>query len=155
RPGPHRTRTPAAGFRAVLHLVARNPVLRDTTIMFALFNIGEGALLVFLPYRAVQLGLGSGGYGFLVAATTAGELLAAVLLARHTWRASLRASIVVAQITAAPTVLLLVIHSTVVTVAALVALAVRCSHDCLGPEPEDAPGTPTSSWPPLRALAND
>jgi len=122
RPGPHRTRTPAAGFRAVLHLVARNPVLRDTTIMFALFNIGEGALLVFLPYRAVQLGLGSGGYGFLVAATTAGELLAAVLLARHAWRASLRASIIVAQITAALVVLLLVIHSTVVTVAALVAL---------------------------------
>ena len=123
RPGPHRTRTPAAaGFRAVLHLVARNAVLRDTTVMFALFNIGEGALLVFLPYRAVQLGLGSGGYGFLVAATTAGELLAAVLLARHTWRASLRASIVVAQITAALAVLLLVIQSTVVTVAALVAL---------------------------------
>src|SRR5262249_57590278 len=70
RPGPHRTRTPAAGFRAVLHLVARNPVLRDTTIMFALFNIGEGALLVFLPYRAVQLGLGSGGHGLLVGATT-------------------------------------------------------------------------------------
>ena len=123
RPRPHRTRTPGgAGFRTVLHLVAGNPVLRDTTIMFALFNIGDGALLVFLPHRAVELGLGSGGYGFLVAAATAGELLAAVLLARHTWRASLRASIIVAQITAALVVLLLVIHSTVVTVAALVAL---------------------------------
>lgn len=112
----------AAGFRAVVRLGATNPVLRDTTIMFALFNIGEGALLVFLPRRAVELGLGSGGYGFLVAATTAGELLAASVLARHTWTASLRASIIAAQITAALLVLLLVIHSAAVTVAALVAL---------------------------------
>jgi predicted MFS family arabinose efflux permease len=125
RSRPHRTLTPGnAGFRAVLHLAATNPVLRDTTIMFALFNIGEGALLVFLPHRAVELGLGSGGYGFLVAATTAGELLAAALLARYTWTASLRASIIVAQITAALMILLLVIHSTVVTVLVLVALGI-------------------------------
>lgn len=120
-----RPRTPApgsAGFRAVLRLAATNRVLRDTTIMFALFNIGEGALLVFLPHRAVELGLGSGGYGYLVAATTAGQLLAALLLARRPWTASLRASITVAQITAGLVVLLLVIHSIVVTVLALVAL---------------------------------
>jgi MFS family permease len=115
-------RTSTAGFRAVVRLAATNPVLRDTTIMFALFNIGEGALLVFLPHRAVELGLGSGGYGYLVAATTAGQLLAALLLARRPWKASLRASIVVAQITAGLVVLLLVIHSTAVTLVALVAL---------------------------------
>jgi MFS family permease len=126
RPRLPRTPTPGTGFRAVLRLAATNPVLRDTTIMFALFNIGEGALLVFLPRRAVELGLGSGGYGYLVAATTAGQLLAALLLARRTWRASLRASITVAQITAGLVVLLLVIHSTVVTVVALVALGM-CS----------------------------
>jgi predicted MFS family arabinose efflux permease len=119
-----RTTMPAAGFGAVVRLAATNPVLRDTTIMFALFNIGEGALLVFLPHRAVELGLGAGGYGFLVAATTAGELLASALLARHTWTASLRASIIVAQITAALLVLLLVIDSAAVTVAALAALGV-------------------------------
>jgi MFS family permease len=119
-----RTTVPAAGFAAVVRLAATNPVLRDTTIMFALFNIGEGALLVFLPHRAVELGLGAGGYGFLVAATTAGELLASALLARHTWTASLRASIIVAQITAALLVLLLVIDSAAVTVAALAALGV-------------------------------
>ena len=125
RRGPHRTPRPGtAGFRAVLHLVATNPVLRDTTIMFALFNVGDGALLVFLPHRAVELGLGSGGYGFLVAATTAGQLLAAALLARYTWTASLRASIIVAQITAALVTLLLVIGSTVVTVLALAALGI-------------------------------
>ena len=109
-----------------LRLVATNPVLRDTTIMFALFNIGEGALLVFLPQRAVELGLGSGGYGFLVAATMAGELLASLVLARRIWTPSLRASIVAAQITAALLVLLLVIHLAAVTVAALGALG-RCT----------------------------
>ena len=116
-PGPAR-----AGFRVIVRLAAANPVLRDTTIMFALFNVGEGALLVLLPRRAVELGLGLGGYGFLVAATTAGQLLAAVLLARHTWTASLRASIIAAQITAALLVLLLIIHSAVITVIALAAM---------------------------------
>jgi hypothetical protein len=43
-PAPVRgTRRP---FRAVVRLAATNAVLRDTTIMFALFNVGEGALLV-------------------------------------------------------------------------------------------------------------
>jgi MFS family permease len=122
---PRASRSPGTGttgFRAVVRLAVTNPVLRDTTIMFALFNIGEGALLVFLPHRAAELGLGSGGYGYLVAATTAGQLLAALLLARRTWRASLRASITVAQITAGLVVLLLVIHSIAVTVVALAAL---------------------------------
>jgi MFS family permease len=123
RTTPHRAGAASAGgFRAVLRLAVTNAVLRDTTIMFALFNIGDGALLVFLPHRALELGLGSGGYGFLVAATTGGELLAALFLARRTWRASLRASIIVAQIAAAMVVLLLLIHSTAVTVIALMAL---------------------------------
>ena len=111
-----------AGFRAVVRLAATNAVLRDTTIMFALFNVGEGALLVFLPNRALRLGLGTGGYGYLVAAGTAGELLAALLLTRMTWRAPLTVSIVTAQITAALVVVPLVVRSTAVTVAALVAL---------------------------------
>ena len=124
-PVPARAPAPAAtSFRAVVRLAATNPVLRDTTIMFALFNVGEGMLLVFLPHRAAELGLGSGGYGFLVAATTSGQLLAAGLLARHTWKAPLRASIVVAQITAAVLVLLLTVRSTAVTVAALVAMGI-------------------------------
>jgi hypothetical protein len=46
----------------VVRLAVTNAVLRDTMIMFALFNVGEGALLVFLPYRALRLGLGTGGY---------------------------------------------------------------------------------------------
>jgi predicted MFS family arabinose efflux permease len=70
----------------VLRLALSDPVLRGTTLMFALFNVGEGALLVFLPQRATDLGLETGGYGYLVAATTAGELLAAVWLTRRAGR---------------------------------------------------------------------
>jgi MFS family permease len=110
------------GLRAVVRLAAASAVLRDTTIMFALFNVGEGALLVFLPHRARQLGLGTGGYGYLVAAGTAGELLAALLLTRMTWRAPLAVSIVTAQIAAALVVVPLVVRSAAVTVAALAAL---------------------------------
>lgn len=112
------------GFVAVLRLAATNRVLRDTTIMFTVFNVGEGALLVFLPHRAVDLGLGAGGYGYLVAAITAGELAAGLALARWPWRPSLRASIIVAQIAAALLVLLLVIPAATVTFAALAALGV-------------------------------
>jgi predicted MFS family arabinose efflux permease len=110
------------GFGAVVRMVAASAVLRDTTIMFALFNIGEGALLVFLPHRALGLGLGTGGYGYLVAASTAGELLAGLLLTRVTWRAPLTVSIVAAQVAAAIVVVPLMVSSVVVTVTVLAAL---------------------------------
>jgi MFS family permease len=123
RRGPNARGVPrGTGFRAVARLSATNAVLRDTTIMFALFNVGEGALLVFLPHRALLLGLGTGGYGYLVAAGTAGELLAALLLSRMTWRAPLTVSIVTAQVAADFVVVALVVGSTAVTVAALAAL---------------------------------
>jgi hypothetical protein len=59
---PRRVGAGGARLRPVLQLALTNAVLRDTTIMFALFNVGDGALLVFLPHRALQLGLGPGGY---------------------------------------------------------------------------------------------
>jgi predicted MFS family arabinose efflux permease len=123
RYGPSARGAPrGAGFRAVVRLTAASAVLRDTTIMFALFNVGEGALLVFLPHRALRLGLGTGGYGYLVAAGTAGELLAALLLTRIAWRAPLTVSIVTAQVAAALVVMPLMVGSTAVTLAALAAL---------------------------------
>ncbi len=70
----------------------------------------------------MQLSLGAGGYGYLVAASTGGELLAAAFLARRTWRAPLPASIVAAQIAAALAAGLLVIRSAAITATALVAV---------------------------------
>jgi MFS family permease len=129
-PGPSTrpVRSPAHGPRtgggigAVVRLAVTHPVLRATTVMFALFNVGEGCLLVVLPHRAADLGLGVGGYGYLVAATTAGELLAGVVLARRRWRWPLRISIVVAQVVAATSVVVLVAPSTVGTFLTLAVL---------------------------------
>jgi MFS family permease len=106
-------------FASPLRLVVTHPVLRTTTIIFALFNIGQGCLLVFLPHRALDLGFGSGGYGYLVAASTAGQLLATAFLARRPWRRSLPASIIIAQIGAAAAVIVLVVRSTALTLVAL------------------------------------
>jgi hypothetical protein len=59
---------------AVVRFVWRTRALRSTTAMFMLFNIGEGALLVFLPVYSGRLGTGVAGYGLLVSAVTLGEL---------------------------------------------------------------------------------
>ena len=110
------------GLGPVLRLVAREPVLRDTTVMFALFNIGEGVLLVLLPRRAAGYGLGGGGYGYLVAAMTAGELLGALALLRRPWRAPLTWSIVTASLVAAVAVLALLAPSPWAALAGLAGL---------------------------------
>ena len=110
------------GFTALVRLVTRDPILRNTTVMFALFNVGEGMLLVLLPHRAVTLSLGPGGYGYLVAASTVGELTATALLASRSWKTPLRAAIVSAQLLAAVVVLALAVDSAVTTVLALIAL---------------------------------
>jgi MFS family permease len=111
-----------AGHGRILRLVASNAALRSTTIMFACFNVGEGCLLVFLPRRAVDLGLGASGYGYLVAATTGGQILATMFLLRRGWRGSLRVSIAAAQLIAAGIVTALAVRSAVSTVGALVVL---------------------------------
>jgi MFS family permease len=63
---------------AVVRFVWRTRPLRSTTAMFMLFNIGEGALLVFLPVYSGQLGTGVAGYGLLVSAVTVGELAGSI-----------------------------------------------------------------------------
>lgn len=112
----------ASSLAAVLRLVLRRPVLRTITAMFALFNIGEGMLLVFLPHRSASIGLGPGGYGYLVAALTGGELVAAALLARWNWRHALVPSILVGQLAAAVIVLALIIPAAASTIVAMSAL---------------------------------
>jgi MFS family permease len=119
-PGAARRR--GGGLGPVLRLMVREPVLRDTTVMFALFNIGEGALLVVLPERAVEYGFGAGGYGYLVAAATGGELLAALVLLRQPWRPSLTQSVVLASIVAAVAVLAVLAPFPWVAVVGLVGL---------------------------------
>ncbi|HTJ33398.1 MAG TPA: MFS transporter [Dactylosporangium sp.] len=119
---PAAVRRRGGGLGPVLRLMVREPVLRDTTVMFALFNIGEGALLVLLPQRAGDYSLGAGGYGYLVAAVTGGELLAGLVLLRRSWRSSLTRSVVLASLVAAVAVLAVLAPYPWVAVAGLVGL---------------------------------
>src|SRR5262249_56193724 len=70
----------------VTRLVIGHPIIRDTTIMFAIFNVGDGALLVVLAHQARRAGFGPGGYGWLIAAMAVAELAAALALLRLRWR---------------------------------------------------------------------
>jgi MFS family permease len=112
----------SASLLSVIRLALRDPILLSTTIMFALFNVGEGCLLVFLPHRATQLGLGDGGYGYLVAVTTIGELAAGLALTRRAWAWPLQISIVAVQAAAAVSVLLLIAPGLPATIVGLVLL---------------------------------
>ena len=110
-----------SGFGPVLREAIRHPWLRDLTIMFALFNVGEGALLVVLPHRAVSSGLGVAGYGWFVAAATGGELVASIWLVGRPWPYSLPVSIVVAQLAAGFLVLGLIANRALMAVVVLFA----------------------------------
>jgi hypothetical protein len=111
-----------ATMRDVVKLVAGHRVIRATTVMFALFNVGEGALLVLLARQADRVGLGPGGYGWLVAAMAAGECAATLVLLRVRWRARLTVSIVVAQLAAAAVTAGLLPPQRLAPLASLVAL---------------------------------
>lgn len=113
------TKRPRSGFGPVLRDAIRHPWLRDLTIMFALFNVGEGALLVFLPHRALSVGLGVGGYGWFVASATGGELVASIFLVGRRWRYSLPVSIVAAQVAAALLMLGLIANSALIAIVVL------------------------------------
>jgi len=113
---------PGAAIGEVVRLVIRHPVIRDTTLMFASFNIGEGALLVVLAHQARRAGFGPGGYGWLIAAVAAGELAAALVLVRVRWLAPLVVSVLAAQLAAAAVTTGLLSSDRAVTVASLVLL---------------------------------
>lgn len=75
-PAPAASRGPGEAFRLFL----RNPVLRSTTLMFMAFNIGFGAMMVWLPFHADRLGDGGPGtFGLLLGVLAAGQCASAVL----------------------------------------------------------------------------
>lgn len=70
----------ASSFGDVARLLAGHPVLVSTTLMFMAWNVGYGALHVWLPVVAAQvLGGGAGLYGALLGAFAAGEVASALL----------------------------------------------------------------------------
>ena len=69
------------GLSTAIALLLGNPVLLSITLMFIVFNIGMGAMNVWLPiYVQEDLGGGSALYGLLLAAAAAGESLSAAAL---------------------------------------------------------------------------
>jgi len=74
RPQPHPEER--SDFRAARRFVRTNRPIRATTVMFMLFNLGFGEVIVLLPvYTREVLDAGSGTYGLLLASLTAGELI--------------------------------------------------------------------------------
>lgn len=67
-------------FRDAIFLLLQNQVLLSTTLMFMLFNVGEGFLSVWLPLFSVQtLRGGPDLYGLLLGALAGGEVIGSIL----------------------------------------------------------------------------
>jgi MFS family permease len=81
-----------------VQLLLKNRVLLSTTLMFMAFNIGGGALSVWLPILSDQmLGGGSQLYGVLLGALALGEVVSALLVGGLALSLSLGALICLAQ----------------------------------------------------------
>ncbi len=73
----------ATSFRLsdAVRLLVRSPILLSTTLMFMAFNLGFGAVMVWLPILSDQvLGGGAELYGLLLGALALGEVLSSLLV---------------------------------------------------------------------------
>lgn len=93
RPGPVRY-----GLREAVRFTSTNGPITLTTLMFASFNIGLGALLVMLPvYATTVLDGGATVYAALTSALVAGDLTGSFAVGAVGWRWPLGRSIAAAQ----------------------------------------------------------
>jgi MFS family permease len=82
-----------------VRLLLRNPILLSTTLMFMLFNLGFGAVMVWLPILADQtFGGGAALFGTLLGALALGELVSSTLVGMLDLRLPLGRLICVAQV---------------------------------------------------------
>jgi MFS family permease len=75
-------RPPSSGYRATFGLLFGTPLLLSTTLMFSVFNVGRGAMDVWLPELVNTLL--SGGprlFGLLVSSIAAGSMIGALAVA--------------------------------------------------------------------------
>jgi len=93
-----------------VRLLVGSPVLLATTVMFLAYNVGNGALSVWLPVMADRvLGGGSRLYGGLLGAMAAGQVASALLAGGVTVPVSLGLLICAAQALAGVALLLLLL----------------------------------------------
>lgn len=96
--GAGRAEAGGAGLGPAWRLLRTNPVLLATTIMFVTYNLGAGALTVWLPVLADRgLGGDAGLYGTLLACIALGEIAAALGAGRWRPRLPLGAMICASQ----------------------------------------------------------
>jgi MFS family permease len=86
-------------FRDAFSLLLQNKVLLSTTLMFTLFNMGEGFLSVWLPLFSVQVLRGGPDlYGILLGVLAGGEVIGSILAGSFVFPLSLGRLICLAQI---------------------------------------------------------
>lgn len=96
-------------------LLRHNKILQSTTLMFMAFNVGMGALFVWLPIFADEvLGGGAELYGSLLGILAAGEVVSSVLAGGLQLSISLGALICLAQFLAGLSISLLLTGNAVV-----------------------------------------
>lgn len=104
--------------RSALQLMFDNKVLLSTTLMFMAFNVGLGALTVFLPIVSDQLAPGSSEmFGTLLGALALGEVISAWLAGSLHLKMGLGMRIALAQILSGLSLVLLLMESNVWAVA--------------------------------------
>jgi MFS family permease len=110
-------------FRDAFSLLLQNKVLLSTTLMFMLFNVGEGFLSVWLPLFSVQVLRGGPElYGLLLGTLAGGEVVGAILAGSLVFPLSLGLLICLAQILSGMSLSLLLLGPSVWWVMAGLAL---------------------------------
>jgi MFS family permease len=96
-----------------VRLTTGNKVLLSTTLMFMAFNVGLGAISVYLPLVSDQIAAGSSEvYGVLLGAMALGEVISAWLAGSLVLNITLGTRIAIAQVLSGLSVILLLLGST-------------------------------------------
>jgi predicted MFS family arabinose efflux permease len=101
------------GLMSAVRLMIGNKILLSTTLMFMAFNVGLGALTVFLPLVSDRIAPGSSEiFGILLGALAFGEVSSAWLAGSLSIKIGLGARIAFAQILSGLSLMFLVMEST-------------------------------------------
>jgi MFS family permease len=103
---------------SAVRLMIEDKILRSTTLMFMAFNVGLGALTVFLPLVSDRIAPGSSKiFGALLGALALGEVLSAWLAGSLHLKMGLGARLALAQILSGLSLALLIVETTFWAVA--------------------------------------
>jgi hypothetical protein len=118
------------GFSRTARFVIGQPAIVATTVMFMLFNVGFGIILVLLPVYAQTVlagGAGAAGFGLLSSALAGGELAGAAAAGMVTSRWPLGRAIALSQLAAGAFLLGLVALPQLPGAVAFLALSAFCT----------------------------